>query len=181
MCISHKILDGVALSSFLKAWATIARGSYEALSIYPNFDATNLFPTNDLWLRDSSMVMWGSLFKKGKGVTRRFVFHASAIATLKVQATSSFVQHPKPVEVVSAFIWKLATAVSRENNGFQKPSILTHLVNLRRRLAPPLPEYSTGNLLWIAGAQCMGNDELVLQGLVGEIRGAISKINGDFV
>ena len=181
MCISHKILDGVALSSFLKAWATIARGSYEALSIYPNFDATNLFPTNDLWLRDSSMVMWGSLFKKGKSVTRRFVFHASAIATPKVQATSSCVQHPKPVEVVSAFIWKLATAVSRENNGFQKPSILTHLVNLRRRLAPPLPEYSTGNLLWIAGAQCVGNDELVLQGLVGEIRGAISKINGDFV
>ncbi|KAK7839509.1 salutaridinol 7-o-acetyltransferase [Quercus suber] len=29
VCISHKILDGVALSGFLKAWATIARGSYK--------------------------------------------------------------------------------------------------------------------------------------------------------
>ena len=85
-----------------------------------------------------------------------------------MQATSSCVQHPSRVEVVSAFIWKLATAVSRENNGFQKPSILTHLVNLRRRLAPPFPEYSTGNLFWIAAAQCMGNDELVLQGLVSD-------------
>ena len=153
VCISHKILDGVALSTFLKSWATIARGAYEA--IYPNFDATYLFPTNDLWLRDSSMVMWGSLFKKGKCVTRRFVFHASEIATLKAQATCSCVQHPTRVEVVSAFIWKHAMVASRENHGFQKPSLLTHLVNLRRRIAPPLSEYSTGNLLWIAAAQCI--------------------------
>jgi shikimate O-hydroxycinnamoyltransferase len=101
VCISHKILDGVALSTFLKSWATIARGAYEA--IYPNFDATYLFPTNDLWLRDSSMVMWGSLFKKGKCVTRRFVFHASAIATLKAQATCSCVQHANTQRVLKWF------------------------------------------------------------------------------
>ncbi len=90
-------------------------------------------------------------------------------------------QHPTRVEVVSAFIWKHAMAASRENYGFQKPSLLTHLVNLRRRIAPPLSEYSTGNLLWIAAAQCMGKDDVGLQGLVGELRGAITKINGDFV
>lgn len=181
LCIVHKILDGIAFSTFLKAWAKMARGSYEAVSVCPNSNATNLFPTNDLWLRDLSMAVFGSSSKKGKSVTRRFVFHASAIATLKVQATSSCVQHPRHVEVVSAFIWKHAMAASRENNGFQKPSILTHVVNLRRKLEPPLPDYSTGNLLWIAGARCRGNDESGLQGLVCKIRGGISKINGDFV
>ena len=65
------------------------------------------------------MAMLASSLKKGKSVTRRFVFHASAIATLKVQATFSCVQHPRHVEVVSAFIWKHAMAASRENNGFQ--------------------------------------------------------------
>ena len=104
------------------------------------------------------MAMLASSSKKGKSVTIRFVFHASAIATLKVQATCSCVQHPRHVEVVSAFIWKHAMAASRENNGFQfqKPSILTHAVNLRRKLEPPLPEYSTGNLLWIESAWCRG-------------------------
>jgi shikimate O-hydroxycinnamoyltransferase len=182
LCISHKILDGAALSTFLKAWTSTARGSSEA--VCPNFVSTSLFPTSDnLWLRDSSMAMWGSLFKKGKSMTRRFVFHASAIATLKSQATSLCVKHPTRLEVVSAFIWKHAMAASRENYGFQKPSLLTHLVNLRRRMASPLSEHSIGNLLWIAAAQCTNkdHDQVGLQGLVGEIRGAISRIDCDFV
>jgi shikimate O-hydroxycinnamoyltransferase len=67
--------------------------------------------------------------------------------------------------------------------GFQKPYLLTHLVNLRRRMASSLSEYSIGNLLWIAAAKCMDkdHDQVGLQGLVGEIRGAISRIDGDFV
>jgi shikimate O-hydroxycinnamoyltransferase len=154
LCISQKILDGAALSTFLKAWSGRARGSSEAICT-PNFDAASLFPASDnLWLRDSSMVMWGSLFRKGKSLTRRLVFHASAIATLKAQATSSCVKHPTRLEVVSAFIWKHAMAAStRENCGFQTTSFLTHLVNLRRRMTSRLPEYSIGNLLWIASCR----------------------------
>ncbi|KAK8642287.1 hypothetical protein V6N13_011638 [Hibiscus sabdariffa] len=72
VCISHKILDGAALSSFLKAWTAAARGCKEVVN--PNYISASLFPAADgLWLRDSSLVMWGSLFKKGKSVTRRIV------------------------------------------------------------------------------------------------------------
>lgn len=160
LCISHKILDGAALSTFLKAWSGRARGCSEAIS--PNFDAAYVFPTSDNWLRDSSMVMWGSLFRKGKSLTRRLVFLASAIATLKAQATSLCVKHPTRLEVVSAFIWKHAMAAStRENCGFQKTSLLTHLVNLRRRMTLRLSDYSVGNLLWIAAARCTDKDEVV--------------------
>ncbi|KAA8528820.1 hypothetical protein F0562_036175 [Nyssa sinensis] len=179
LCISHKILDGAALSTFLKGWAATASGTKEV--VYPDFIATSLFPTNDLWLRDSSIVMWGSLFKMGKCLTKRFVFDASAIATLKAKATNSCAQYPTRVEAVSAFIWKCAMAACEEKCGFRRPSLLTHVVNLRRRTAPPLSEHSIGNLIWIASAQCMTNHELGLHGLASQVQEGISQINGDFV
>ncbi|XP_016647014.1 PREDICTED: salutaridinol 7-O-acetyltransferase-like [Prunus mume] len=197
LCISHKILDGAALCTFLKSWTAIAHSDSDdhqtedattyasvASSIIggPNlFAATRLFPTNDeLWLRDSSIPMWGSLFiKDGKSscVTKRFVFDASAIANLKdmAKSSSSCVQvlkrGPTRVEVVSAFIWQCAMAASKQKYGFQRPSVLTHTVNLRSRIflddayeaaaasdtaaaADLNLENSIGNLLWIAAARC---------------------------
>lgn len=184
ICISHKMLDGAALSTFLRAWSATARGCEEV--IYPNFAAPSLFPANDLWLRDTSMVMWGSLFKKDKCITKRFVFDASAIAALKVVATSSKIKCPTPptrVEAVSAFIWKCIMAASKEKHGYQtrRPCVLTHLVNLRRRMTPPLSDNCTGNLLWMAAAKCMTPDKPELHDLVGELKDAISKLDGEFV
>lgn len=180
LCVSHKILDGAALTTFLKGWAAMACGSEEV--VYPDFIAPSLFPTNELWLRDSSMVMWGSLFKKGKCTTRRLVFDASAIATLKARASSSNLQHPTRVEVVSAFIWKSAMAASEKKCGSKRPSLLTHVVNLRKRTAPTLSDYSLGNIIWIASAKCKAKyKEVGFHGLVDQVRKGISKINGDFV
>ncbi|XP_059637500.1 stemmadenine O-acetyltransferase-like [Cornus florida] len=191
LCISHRIMDGSALSTFLRSWAATARASSSTNVIYPDFVATSsLFPSNDdLWLRDSSSVMWGSLFKKGKCVTRRFVFESSAIATLKAKATTSATTTsscPTRVEAVSALIWKCAMAASAQKRGSKRPSLLTHLVNLRTRASPPLSQHSMGNLLWIASAQYMppakhDEQQLGLHTLVAQLRVAISKINGDFV
>ncbi|CAK9180347.1 unnamed protein product [Ilex paraguariensis] len=178
ICISHKIVDGDGLSTFLKGWAGTACGSEV---VYPHIMATSLFPTNDLWLRDSSIVMWGSLFKMGKCITRRFVFDASAVATLKAKATSSSVPNPTRVEAVSAFIWKYVMAAAKEKSGTKRPSLLTHLVNLRKRMAPTLFENSLGSLIWIASSKCMAKCDVGLQALVDQVRQGISKINGDFV
>ena len=148
LCISHKILDGAAQSTFLKAWTTTARGGGV---INPNFIANSLFPTKDMWLRDSMMVFWGSLFKMGKCVTRRFVFDASAIEALKAHIVKS----PTRIETISAFIWKSAMAAFRTKHGSERPSLMTHLVNLRTRMATATfssTEHSTGNLLWLAAA-----------------------------
>ncbi|KAK2997798.1 hypothetical protein RJ639_028562 [Escallonia herrerae] len=182
LCISHKILDGAALNTFLKGWATTARGSEKV--VYPDFSAPSLFPANDLCFRDSSMGMWGSLFKEGNWITRRFVFDASAISYLKAKVNESGLQHPTRVEVVSAFLWQCAMAASKENCGFTRPSLLTHTVNLRRRTVPNLSEYSIGNLIWVASAKCMAKYDQslgVLHGLVDRVRKSISKINDDFV
>ncbi|KAB2634804.1 vinorine synthase-like [Pyrus ussuriensis x Pyrus communis] len=250
LCISHKILDGAGLCTFIKAWTATARlrSSLPRFALYsrpsslsssssslapsdsvtlssssdsddnqtpraasriihptkPNISAaTCLFPTNDeLWLRDSSLRMWGSLFindGKSSCVTRRLVFEGSAIAALKgmVAAVNNNykVKRPTRVEVVSAFIWQCAMAASKQIHGFIRPSLLTHAVNLRSRITSMLDldlEYSIGNLLWIAAARCRtpivtlddndaAADGLQLHGLVEELRNAVSKIDGDFV
>ncbi|GMI82433.1 hypothetical protein like AT3G26040 [Hibiscus trionum] len=178
VCISHKILDGAALSTFLKAWTATTRGCKEAIN--PNFISTSLFPAaDDLWLRDSSLVMWGSLFKKGKSVTRRIVFGSSSIAALKARATVSG-KCPTRVETISAFLWKCTMAVSKEKKGFRKASLLTHLVNLRRRMGYNV-ENSTGNLMWIASAKTKGENMSDLADLVGQVRKAISRVDGDLI
>uniref|UniRef100_A0A6N2K3E9 Uncharacterized protein n=1 Tax=Salix viminalis TaxID=40686 RepID=A0A6N2K3E9_SALVM len=178
ICISHLALDGAALGTFLKAWSATAKGSKEAI-IYPEFIPTSLFPANDLWLRDSAVVMFGSLFKKGNGITKRFVFDASAISSLRTRAAG--VECPTRVEVVSSFLWKCFMAASEEWRGSRRPSILTHLVNLRRKMEPKLAENSVGNFLWLAAAKCMDKSRVELDDLVGEVRRAISKIDADFV
>ncbi|XP_050366651.1 stemmadenine O-acetyltransferase-like [Argentina anserina] len=208
ICISHKLLDGAALCTFLKSWTGISRrllsGSSEKEAppwISPNlFAAASLFPTNgDMWLRDSSLHMWGSLFIQGKesSVTRRFVFDASAIATLKLNAQMARKKSPTRVEVVSAFLWQCCMAASKEKHNFQRPSLLTHIVNLRSKLLNAMDDsdsdlqYSTGNLLWMAAARSYIGDSddddeqqeqqnSVLPGLVSELRNALSRIDADF-
>lgn len=179
ICTSHKILDGAALSTFLKGWSAAARGDK---AVIPDFAAASLFPTEDLWLRDTSMATWGSMFKKGKYITRRFLFDASAIATLKAKAKGSYSKLPTRVESVSAFIWQRCMAAATERrNGIQRPSILSHAVNLRKRIEPPMSDYSLGNILWIASAKCASNVDRSLPALANEVKHSISRIDGRFV
>nr|GMD42002.1 vinorine synthase-like [Ipomoea batatas] len=177
LCVSHRIVDGSGLSSFLRSWAGTACAAAKEI-VLPSFVGSSLFPAEDLWLRDASMAMWGSLFKTGKCITKRFLFDSSAIARLKTMVAAN-VRHPTQVEVVSACIWKSAMqAASDQHSG--KLSLLTHLVNLRKRAAPPFSEHAMGNLIWVASAQTTrsGGD---LPGLVNQIRNSISKINDDYV
>nr|KJB14286.1 hypothetical protein B456_002G117900 [Gossypium raimondii] len=177
---SHKIIDGPTSTTFLKAWAASARGSGEVPR--PSFIAPLLFPQNNLLPRDTMLAIWPSLLKFGKCVTSRFVFHASAIATLKAKASSSsVVPNPTSVESVSAFIWICVTTASRIRYGFRGPSVLSHIVNLRGKTATSLPEHSIGNLLWIATAQCDAEVNLELQSLVGLLRKSIMETSGEFV
>ncbi|KAL7175027.1 hypothetical protein ACSBR2_028765 [Camellia fascicularis] len=182
LCLSHKVLDGISTSTFLKGWAACAcaRGCVE--SVRPTFNAASLFPPNDQLPMDSITFLAKSMIKVGNCVTRRFVFDSSAISTLKSKAAiGSGVQYPSRVEVVTAFVWKSTMAISKASSGFQKPSLLSHAVDLRRRMVPPLQEYSIGNLLWIPRTQCAVHDVIELPSLVGKLRETIKKIDGDFV
>lgn len=178
VCVSHRVLDGSALSTFLKSWAGTASGSSDQELILPDFSASSLFPCNDSWLKDAAMSLWGSLFKKGRFVTKRFGFDSSAIASLKEKATGG----PTRVEAVSGLIWKSAMAASEARVGYKKPSLLTHVVNLRKRAVPNFSEHSIGNLIWIASAKCGGKKgNLELGQVVDGVRKGISGIDGDYM
>ncbi|PWA38196.1 HXXXD-type acyl-transferase family protein [Artemisia annua] len=73
--------DGGTLSTSVKSWAGTSYGSEEV--VYQDLRVPSLFPVNDLSLKDSSMIMWGSLLKLDKCRTR-FVFYSSKLAALKV-------------------------------------------------------------------------------------------------
>ncbi|KAK1431303.1 hypothetical protein QVD17_07760 [Tagetes erecta] len=175
LCISHKILDGAALSSFLRSWA----GSKDVVN--PDMSAPSLFPAKDLWLKDSSMVMWGSLFKMGKCKTTRFVFDSTKLSILKAKVCENGLKNPTRVEVVSGLLWKYVMAAVEQKTGSRKPSLLSHVVNLRKRLASTLSENSIGNLIFIASAKCDTDSQTVLHDLVKKVRGGVSKINSEFV
>ncbi|XP_057489883.1 stemmadenine O-acetyltransferase-like [Actinidia eriantha] len=180
MCLSHKILDGISTSGFLKGWAATARECSDV--VCPTFNAASMFPPNDQLPMDSITGLGRSMVRIGSCVTRRFLFDASAIAILKSKITmASPLQYPSRVEVVSAFIWKHAVSASEVNLGVRRPSILSHAVDLRRRMIPPLGEFSMGNLLWIPSTIWTAEDEMELNSLVRKLRETIMEIDGDFV
>ncbi|GFZ13314.1 hypothetical protein Acr_23g0016990 [Actinidia rufa] len=128
------------------------------------------------------MAMWPCPVNQSKYVTRRFLFDSSALVGLKAKAASSkVVPIPSRVEAVLGLIWKSAMAASNAVNGSPKPSVISLAVNLRRKTFPHLPKLSVGNLIWSAVAQWMPNTGAKLDCLVGNLREAISKINGGFV
>lgn len=180
-CISHMLGDGTTFSSFMKSWATEARNTLEEAVGRPSYDASSLFPPRDAYPREATAKVQFARFRKtGRFVTRRFVFEAKAIADLKAKANSSNVQHPTRVEVVSAILSKRIMAAAKSKSGSYRPTLLTHAVNLRRKARPPLSEHLVGNITCHANTLCI-DDESDLDGLVCQLREAITKPDADFV
>ncbi|XP_076906129.1 limonoid 7-O-acetyltransferse-like, partial [Bidens hawaiensis] len=148
--------------------------------IYPNLTASSIFPAKSSWLRDAATMLRETMTKHGKCSKKRFVFGPNAIAELKgAEATRNGVQQPTRVEVVSTLIWKCALAATKEVCGFQNTSRLTHLVNLRRKLATKTSKDCLGNM--ISNAVCGDSDEITLHGLVKKVRESFAKVDIEFV
>ena len=62
----------------------------------------------------------------------------------------------------------------------QKPTLLTHVVNLRPKARPPLPGNLIGNIVWHANVLCK-DEEVELAGLASHLREVISKLDGDIL
>ncbi|XP_038716201.1 stemmadenine O-acetyltransferase-like [Tripterygium wilfordii] len=177
--LSHTIFDAATISTFLRTWSALARRSIEE-AFTPNFIASSIFPSNNSFPEDANgFALVGMLFKTGKFATRRFIFDGSAIANLKKQATSSAVQNPSRVEVVSSLIIKRCMDALKDISGTQKSILRTYPVNLRRKATPPLPETCVGNLLLLATSLSKGEEEL--DDLVCQMREATSTIDDDLL
>ncbi|KAM7503064.1 hypothetical protein LguiB_001968 [Lonicera macranthoides] len=166
MCMSHKLADACTLGNFLIHWAAVTRGLGEQVS--PHFIS---FP------RKESMTFSEFPTSEKNWVTKKFVFHNSVIANLKDQVTKSGVQDPTTrVSVVTALLYKCAIAATKENSGSFQPSALTHMVNARPKMIPPLPETSVGNLYWNITLETRKESESKLNLLVNQINKGVMQI-----
>ncbi|XP_038717012.1 stemmadenine O-acetyltransferase-like [Tripterygium wilfordii] len=177
--VSHRIFDGAAVSRFLITWSAIARNSSESTTLFPDLNASSFFPQITTLPKD--LPSMSSVFlRTGRSITRRFVFDGSAIAHLKHKSSSSSLQNPSRVEVVSALFVNWMTAACNAKLGMYKPTMITHTVNMRRRATPPFPEGICGNFCCLAATLVEG-EETGLPSMVRRIREGISRINGDYV
>ncbi|KAH6820198.1 hypothetical protein C2S53_003434 [Perilla frutescens var. hirtella] len=172
--IWHKVVDAVAKCSFIKSWAAAARGSSTEAAC-PNFISQALFSHKEELLKRS--VPLSAVLKLGNAVMRRYVFDAAAVSKLKAECGG--VERPTRVEAVSAHIWKCFMAASLENN--KSFSVLSHVVNLRRRVRPPFPSECFGNWAAAVGAASSNEKEADLGVLVRKIRDSIKMVDGDYV
>ncbi|KAJ6725746.1 F21J9.9 [Salix purpurea] len=147
------------------AWAAAAFRSGDS-AVLPLLNASSVIPPQNISVAEPAAALE---FIRERCVTKRLVFDASKIAALQVKAANESVQWPTRVEAVTALIWKCAMNASRSNSEHLRYSILSQPVNLRRRVVPPLPEHTIGNLVGYF-ASCATECEVELQSLVGQIR-----------
>lgn len=164
---SHLILEQIDIGTFLKDWATIARGSCGNETCH-GFTPDYPLPYHEISLQTELNVTrgissWPNLSKE-RGTTRRVVFDSEAIASLKTITTSSKVPNPTSVEAISALIWKCIMAASRSKSGVSKPSLFTLSTKSRKT----------------AAALCNNESSADLDSLVHELRVAIRKASGCF-
>ncbi|XP_038688552.1 stemmadenine O-acetyltransferase-like [Tripterygium wilfordii] len=166
VCLSHKLADATTLITFIKAWASIALESDEVV-VHPElFVGASVFPPVDYALP----IVESPFIQDKSCVCRRLVFSAENIAAIRAKTASESVQQPTRVEAITALLWKCATNSSSSIQGTSsRSSFCFHAVNLRKRLSPPLSEYSVGNILGGITAETE-NTDIELPSLVIKLR-----------
>ncbi|XP_061347025.1 stemmadenine O-acetyltransferase-like [Gastrolobium bilobum] len=156
-CNLHTLLDGCSGSLFYSTWAAICSGSRQERP-HPDFYSASSFfpPLNHLSLHDH--VAHEDSQTQKKCTTRRFVFNAESINTLRAEAKDDdgeSSKSPTRYEALAAFIWKHMTlACKTESRDSTRPSVAIHIVDMRRRMGEPFSKYTIGNILWPVMAFC---------------------------
>ncbi|KAF5729476.1 vinorine synthase-like [Tripterygium wilfordii] len=114
-------------------------------------------------------------------VTRRFVFDAKSITTLRNKARNEQDEAlPSRIEAITSFIWKHYMAASRTTLGTTKASLLVQAVNMRPRSMSKILDGAIGNLFWW-GAALANPADSELNHLVEMIRGGVSLFDDDYL
>ncbi|XP_058735892.1 acyltransferase Pun1-like [Vicia villosa] len=170
--MTHKVGDGTTLFKFLNDWAIINQKlEQEDLSILLSplslqEGGASIFSQRDIPIFPELFIPGGNNI-----VYKRFVFEASKIKSLKEKVRNSLNFSPTRVQVVSALIYK--RAVTTKGLNF-KIAPFTTVVDVRRRMVPPLSENYVGNIVWFA-SMCPDKEKMELDELVSKIKQALSE------
>ncbi|XP_071902536.1 stemmadenine O-acetyltransferase-like [Coffea arabica] len=187
VCISHKLADAMSFVTFMNAWAATCRSQADEV-VQPDFElAGRLFPPANIPLTTHDFM---SLEEKESLVTKRFVFDKEKLDALKQLASSSAsgssVKDPTRIEAVSAFMWKNLSSITQAKVDHKTNFLAYHGVNLRPKMSLPGDRLVFGNLAIATTALLTmsdqdDHDKKYCYDLVGLLRTAIRKINGEYI
>ncbi|KAH9738934.1 F21J9.9 [Citrus sinensis] len=193
ICFHHKIADAATAANFLKTWGLHARGAGAGDTNdfkHVVYDSNSIFPAQDL--PDMSVNLGLGLFSLDS-VVKRFTIEGEKIASLreKVVKAEPYLDRPSRVEVVSSVILGALLAAygglrdDDEEFTTTPPKNVTAIfaVNLRKRMNPPLPEQSFGNISSAAFLNLPIDREKKINhsSLAGQLRQSIRMVDDQFV
>ena len=90
--------------------------------------------------------------------TTRFVFGVELIDSLRADAKDgNYDENSKPLtryEALAAFIWKHMTPACKMESNSTRPTIVIHILDMRRRVSEPFSRYTIDNILWLVMVFC---------------------------
>ncbi|KAK3033333.1 hypothetical protein RJ639_034180 [Escallonia herrerae] len=184
----HDIIDATTISAFLNCWSSVILAKdntkYKGAVITPDYSAPSLFPQRGKESLPAYLTLGAGRKPEQQVqiVTERIVFKATAVEGLRAIAASEHVPKPSRFEATACFIWKHCMAASGAIRGSRLPSLMCFPADIRRRMVPPLPRYSVGNILsmLLTDKYCTdGPGEL--DGLVSLLRKALERFKDKFV
>ncbi|KAJ1394933.1 Transferase [Sesbania bispinosa] len=177
VCMSHKIVDGIGMTSFLNAWVETMKVSGNPKK--PYMEASSLFPTKDVHF----ITLPSGMVENKELVTARLVFDGESLSRLRDENNS---YRPTRVEVVTALIWKsmMEATIGCSRGGKLVRSFASHVVNIRSRMVPPLPENSIGNVVHFVVTPLVEfevDKSVGLQDLAVMVKKEIRRLDADYV
>ncbi|KAJ0785414.1 putative transferase [Helianthus annuus] len=153
---THKVVDTSTLCTFVNEWAAMNREENDIKFTTPGFISSSLFPARRVrpilipFITDEDLL--------SKYTWKKLSFSESDISNMKAKAITN--ARISKVQLVSATIWKALIGVDRVTHGYLRESMLSQAINLREKMASPIPSYSCGNLWGLCSTTVKTNEEL---------------------
>lgn len=142
LCVSHRIVDGFVYSKFIDAWSSLCRLGFDKVENRPSFDLGLLLPTRETMPEIKDVF---PNLPKLQIASATFVFDKLSMSKLRSKLSNR--DNNSRMQLVAALIWKALIRMAESKHGKLKPSVITLLMNMRRRTTKALPisEDSCGN------------------------------------
>nr|GMD36176.1 vinorine synthase-like [Ipomoea batatas] len=151
-CTWHGVVDAIGMAGLFNTWAAINRGERVA---------TN--PGGGL------VVDAAAIFSDIERIRNQY-------------SQSEHHRRPSRVEALSAFVWAAVIRATLVANPTLKTHLLSHYVNLRKKVDPPLPSQCLGNIIQgTESAWEVASGPIFARSVVGRVVEAIDKVTKDYV
>lgn len=182
--LTHRIVDGCTLISFLSYWACLSRNPSDEeklVHLHPHF-VHELVPQSC----NENVLATQATFPEKHWITTEVVFHNSKIAELKanqelqdkrdgVVADQKYTRN----ELLTALLYRCAVAAAAKANSVVYPkSVLFQAVDMRPLLDPPMPKTTVGNLFTINHIPTSTMSETMLNPMVTQMRKGKMQLKG---